>query len=162
MTSPLFKNAVLFVSDMAASRHFYEGLLEQKVEVDVGANVGYAGGLALWQKDSAARHIHGQTAAAGPAPLGRDNLEVYFETEAIDAMIEKFERGGVRFVHPLKEQPWAQRAVRVYDPDGHIVEVGEPMPTVVRRLARAGADRASIVKRTMMPRAFVDQALDGE
>lgn len=163
MNSPTFKSAVLFVRDMPAARRFYEDLLAQKVELDVGANVGYAGGLALWQEESAAHHIHGRSGEAVSATsLGRDNLEVYFEMEEIEAMVTRFREAGVRFVHGLKEQPWTQRAVRVYDPDGHIVEIGEPMPAVVRRLAREGVDRAGIVKRTLIPQAFVDQALDGE
>lgn len=160
-TSPVFKSAVLFVQDMPASRRFYEGVLGLKVELDLGVNVGYLGGVALWQRESAAEHIQGRP-FVNTGPLGRDNFELYFEMDEIEAMAARFEQAGVRWVHRLKEQAWGQRVVRVYDPDGHIVEVGETMPQVVRRLAREGVERADIVTRTGMPRAFVDQALDGK
>ena len=34
--------------------------------------------------------------------------------------------GLARIVHPIRTEPWGQRVFRLLDPDGHIVEVGEP------------------------------------
>ena len=31
----------------------------------------------------------------------------------------------INYVHPVKEHSWGQRVVRFYDPDCHIIEVGE-------------------------------------
>ena len=36
-------------------------------------------------------------------------------------------------MHPVKEHSWGQRVVRFYDPDRHIIEVGENMKVVCRR-----------------------------
>jgi uncharacterized glyoxalase superfamily protein PhnB len=33
----------------------------------------------------------------------------------------------VDLIHPIVEQAWGQRVFRFYDPDGHAVEVGEPL-----------------------------------
>jgi hypothetical protein len=33
----------------------------------------------------------------------------------------------VELIHPILQQAWGQRVFRFYDPDRHIVEIGEPM-----------------------------------
>jgi hypothetical protein len=63
----------------------------------------------------------------------------------------------VAVVHPLREQPWGQRVLRVYDPDGHIVEVGEPMPAVIMRFLAEGLSPEAIAQRTAMPLDIVQQ-----
>ncbi|MDX9802546.1 MAG: hypothetical protein RBS96_00715, partial [Dehalococcoidales bacterium] len=47
--------------------------------------------------------------------------------------------------------PWGQRAIRFYDPDNHIIEIGEPMPAVIRRLLKSGISEEEVAKRTSMP-----------
>lgn len=153
-----YVSAVLWVKDIAASRRFYEGMLGQQVDTDFGANVGYKSGLALWEAGIAHQTIYGCD-RADRAPLGRQNFEVYFESEDIEAAWRDIQDAGVRVIQPLHAQPWAQRALRVADPDGHIVEIGEPMPRVVRRLAAQGLDPASISARTMMPPDVIAQIL---
>ncbi|HEX2908611.1 MAG TPA: VOC family protein [Phototrophicaceae bacterium] len=155
-----FRSVVLFVQDIAAARHFYEELLGQKVEADFGANVGYVGGLALWDVKTACENVF-QRAPEGEARLGRENLEVYFEFDDLDTAHEFLLAQGVKIVHPIMEQPWAQRVLRVYDPDGHVVELGEPMAAMVRRLAAAGLSNEAINERTMMPIRFIEGVLAG-
>lgn len=155
-----FRSVVLFVGDMAASRRFYEGLLGLEVDMDFGVNVGYTCGLALWQVRAAHEAIHGH-APEDDTPLGRGNLEVYFEVDDLDAARRAVEAAGVPVVHPIVEQPWAQRVLRLYDPDGHIVELGEPMPAVVRRLAAEGLDAEGIRGRTFMPIEVIEHLLAG-
>ena len=48
-----FQGSVIFVRDITTSRRFYEGILDQEVEMDFGLNLGFKGGLALWQVDHA-------------------------------------------------------------------------------------------------------------
>ena len=33
----------------------------------------------------------------------------------------------VDLIHPIVEQAWGQRVFRFHDPDGHAVEIGEPI-----------------------------------
>ena len=47
--------------------------------------------------------------------------------------------------------------IRVYDPDGHIVEVGEPMWVVIQRFLAQGMSAAAVAERTSMPLAVVEQ-----
>lgn len=156
-----FRSAVLFVKDMAVSRHFYEALLGQQVDMDFGVNVGYVGGLALWEVNSAYSVIF-HRAPEGDMRLGHDNVEVYFEIDDLDAIQQLLEEAGVRLVHPIYEQPWAQRALRVYDPDGHIIELAESMHVVVHRLADSGMSAQAVSERTFMPLQAIEQILMGD
>lgn len=151
-----FRSAVLFVKDMAASRHFYEDLLGQEVEMDLGLNVGYVGGVGLWEASFAYKMVF-QRELAGE--LGRDSLELYFEIDDLDAMQEALLTADIKFAHPIIEQPWAQRALRAYDPDGFVVEIAEPMPVVLRRLSASGLNAEAIAARTFMPLPVVEQML---
>ncbi|MBN1963764.1 MAG: VOC family protein [Anaerolineae bacterium] len=155
-----FKSAVIFVKAMDASRQFYEDLLGQEVEMDFGPNVGYRCGLALWQVDHACQTIY-QCAPEAAGPLGRDNLELYFEADDLDALWAQLAAADTPVAHPICEQPWAQRVGRVYDPDGHIVEVAEPMTATLRRLLDAGMTAAAVAERTSMPLAAVMQVAGG-
>lgn len=87
-----------------------------------------------------------------PSPVERPRSELYFETEAIEAELE----GRVRLARPFETAPRAQRVVRFYDPDGHLVEVGEAMDTVARQLAADGIPaEEEVAARTLMPPALV-------
>jgi predicted enzyme related to lactoylglutathione lyase len=150
---PAFRLAgfVLLVSDIERSKRFYQDLFGQEIAMDVGLNVGFTSGLALWQRDYALTVIHGK---AVESRMGND-VEIYFETEEIDEVWEMIRARDIAIVHEIREQPWCQRVFRVYDPDQFIVEVAEPMDAVVRRLQKAGHSEAEIVQKTMMPAAIV-------
>jgi catechol 2,3-dioxygenase-like lactoylglutathione lyase family enzyme len=154
-----FQSSVLFVRDIQASRRFYEELLGQEVEMDFGANVGYKGGFAIWQVDSAFEMIFERPADA-EARLGRDNLELYFESPDLDIVWTRLSSQGVEVVHPLRQQPWGQRVIRVLDPDGHVVEIGEPMSIVIARLLAQGMKAEAVAERTLMPLEFVQQVAE--
>jgi hypothetical protein len=89
-----------------------------------------------------------------------NNSELYFEEEDLDSFLQKLKAiDSIKYVHELKEQPWRQRVIRFYDPDMHIVEVGEPMESVVKRLLSEGSSVEETSKRTLMPEEFVRQFL---
>lgn len=60
------------------------------------------------------------------------------------------------------EHSWGQRVVRFYDPDMHIIEVGESMMTICRRFHAAGMTTEQIVKKTMFPEEVVEMFLEEE
>ena len=61
----------------------------------------------------------------------------------------------------MKEFPWGQRVIRIYDPDRHIVEVGESMKAVVLRLLAEGMSPEETATKTMHPLEFVQACMDG-
>jgi catechol 2,3-dioxygenase-like lactoylglutathione lyase family enzyme len=144
-----FKSMVLFVEDVERSKAFYIDLLGQEVELDLGANVGFVGGLALWDRTYVNNLLYAGKMPPGEAPA--PPMEAYFETAAIEEVAGQLSAADVRLLHPLQEQPWAQRVIRFFDPDGHLIEVAEPMPAVVARLAAKGLSEAEIRDRTTLP-----------
>jgi predicted enzyme related to lactoylglutathione lyase len=146
---------VLFVKDMEASRKFYETVLLQEVAMDLGLNVGYKSGLALWQQDYALNVIHGRKVT----PKKGNNFEVYFESEKIDEAYASVQSSGAALVHEIREQPWGQRVFRCHDPDGFVIEIGEPMDALVRRLNREGMTGEEIVIKTTLPAEIVQAIL---
>lgn len=150
-------SAVIFVKDIKASRRFYEEVLGQKVLMDHGPNVGFEGGFALWQRDHASQIIFNRTIEEPSAPC--NHAELYFETARLDDVRTRLESAGVEWIHPLIEQPWGQRVIRFYDPDGHILELGEPMPVVILRYFASGLTAEEIAQRTFMPLELVKQII---
>ena len=149
---------LLVTADMAAARKFYEEALGQQVESDLGANVSFKGGFALQSRES----WEGLTGKRVEQPRdGQEDFELYFENPDFDAFVKHLEGFPIRYAHAVREQPWGQRVVRFYDPDGHLIEVGEDMACAVRRMAGEGMDAADICRRTMYPSAFIEAALDG-
>lgn len=130
-----YMSTLLAVRDMEKSKQFYTKILDLAVVSDFGDNVLLTGGIAL------------QTVATWVAFLQRKEediffanhaSELYFEENDIDIFMESLQRQEIRYVHPLFEHRWGQRVVRFYDPDGHIIEVGENMAMVVQRFLQKG------------------------
>ena len=128
-----FKNPLVVVKDMEKSKAFYREVLGLRGVSDFGANVVLTGGLAM-QTEESWREFTGKDISYG----GNDG-EVYFEEDNFDAFAEKLEGiSGIEYVHPVIEHRWGQRVVRFYDPDRHIIEVGENMKTVCRHFLDSG------------------------
>ncbi len=145
-----FEGPAVLVSDMDRSRAFYENVLGQEVLADHGPHVAYQGGFFLWQADHAAPMMLGQ-GKKRPDRLDGDNFELYFETGELDAAWDAAEAAGAGVVHPVVEQPWGQRGFRVKDPDGHVVEVAEPLSVLVARLVSQGLGLEEIHQKTFIP-----------
>jgi catechol 2,3-dioxygenase-like lactoylglutathione lyase family enzyme len=153
---PKFQAAVFFVKDVQVSKRFYSGVLGQKITMDFGANVTFEGGLSIWQTDYALNIIFKDKAKQ--VPVGANNAELYFECSGIDAFFEHIKQ-QVNVIHPVEEHPWGQRGFRIYDPDGHIVEFGEPMSETVLRLHQQGLSFDEVAAKSMMPPEFIKAVL---
>ena len=123
MSALRFINPLPFVADLDRARHFYRDVLGLRILEDEGGFIRFDGGFAL--HDGAALHqtIFGQPPE--PAPFGRANLVLYFEDADLDAAFARL-APQVDLIHPIQRQSWGQRVFRFHDPDGHIVEIGEP------------------------------------
>lgn len=69
----------------------------------------------------------------------------------MDVFLSKLESFEITYVHPVKEHAWGQRVVRFYDPDRHIIEVGENMTVVVKRFIESGLTITQTAERMGMP-----------
>ena len=151
-----FQGSVMFVKDIKVSRSFYEELLGQKVTVDFGPVVGFEGGFSIWQVDHAYSILFDAQYDESNV-LGQGNLELCFEDSEIHIIWEKVSSKNVKLVHPLREQPWGQLVFRIYDPDEHIVEIGEPIPVFVARFLAQGMSLEEVAARTSVPKEAVEK-----
>ena len=131
-----YKNPLLVVCDLEASIAFYREVLGLRIVRDFGANVTLTGGVCLQTKESWLGFLG---VNEGAITFGGRDAELYFEEGAFDAFAARLAgMADVRYVHPVLEHRWGQRAVRFYDPDGHIIEVGESMKRVIGRFLASG------------------------
>ena len=148
-----FKNPLLVVSDMEKSKKFYKDVLGLRVIMDFGANVTLTGGLCLQTKETWMEFIG---AKEDEVVFGGKNAEIYFEEDDFDAFAEKLKGlKNIDYVHPVIEHRWGQRVVRFYDPDKHIIEVGENVKMVCRRFLDSGMTEEEVAVRMDVPLKFV-------
>lgn len=150
--------ALLSVADVRVSRAFYQELFGLEVDHDYGINVSFTCGLALQQNfawltgvpaDSVMKQSH--------------NLELCFETEDFDGFLKRLDRRlDIRRLGDVVEQGWGQRVVRLYDPDGHLIEVGEDMGMVVRRFLASGLTMEEVSARMDVSLGDLKKLLDAQ
>lgn len=87
-----------------------------------------------------------------------NDAELYFEADDYEEFLSGID--GLELVHPPMEHSWGQRGVRFYDPDGHIIEVGETIAMTVKRFSQSGMSAAGIAVRMDVKEEYVRQWLD--
>jgi len=154
-----YKLPLVVVDDVSVSRKFYEEVLNQKVILDFGANITFAGDFALQSKELWVNFIQKPESEVLPKS---NNFELYFEEEKFDEFAQKIKSFKIKYVHDVVEYPWGQRVIRFYDPDMHIIEVGESMETVVKRFISQGLSIEETAERTQHPIEFVKSCFQFE
>lgn len=114
------KNILFVVSDIEKSKRFYEELFGLKVITDLGENVILTEGLVLQQRNV------WEDGIKKPVCFGGHDAELYFEESDMEGFLTKLKGVEVEFVdEQIPDHPWGGRVVRIYDPDRHVIEVGE-------------------------------------
>lgn len=117
------KNVLIVVNDIEKSKAFYKDLFGLDVVLDNDGNVILTEGLVL------------QDAAIWKGFLEKDVIprnnatELYFEETDIETFVKRLEeyQTPIQYVNRLMEHSWGQKVIRLYDPDGNLIEVGTPM-----------------------------------
>lgn len=148
------KNPMLVVTDIDKSVEFYTKVFGFHVIMDFGANKTLTGGLALQTLDAWREFI-----GADNISFGSNSFELYFEEDDFDAFVEKLTKCDVEYVHPIKEHSWGQRVVRIYDPDKHIIEIGENIKVVCKRFLDSGMTPEQVAERMDVPMKFVNACM---
>lgn len=135
------------VEDMERAKRFYTEALSQHISMDMVQNVTFEGGFSL-QSEYERLLLIPQKEVTHRS----NSFELYFEEDDLDMLIARLEAyGGVEFLHGKREVPWGQYSISFYDPDGHLIEVGETMTVFVRRFAQQGMNQEQISERTGIP-----------
>ena len=150
-----FQLPLLAVRDVDVSKKFYNQLFNQEVVLDLGKNVTFNGGFAI-QEDFA------WLTDIDPTSVVRKshNMELYFEVEDFDEFLLLLEKHKeVKLVHPPKKHEWQQRVVRVYDPDFHMIEIGESMEVIAKRYLSQGLSVDKVSEIIQHPIEFVKNCI---
>lgn len=139
-------STVLFVRDIERSKEFYTGLLGFSIEHDFGKNVILDNGLTIWE----IRPDHVITKSLETADRS-NRFELYFEDESLEEISNRLHDSGVTFLHRIHEEPWGQRTLRFFDPDHHLVEIGEPLEIFVMNMSRKGLTAQEIFEKSGIP-----------
>ena len=148
------KNPLLAVSDIDKSVEFYKKVLGLRVISDFGANKTLTGGLCLQTYETWQSFIGTESIT-----FGSNSFEIYFEEDNFDNFLHRLEKFDVEYVHPVKEHSWGQRVVRIYDPDRHIIEVGENIKSVCRKFLDSGMTPRQVAERMDVPLKFVNACM---
>lgn len=150
-----FTAPLIAVNDIEVSKKFYKEVLHQKIILDFGANVTFEGNFALQANFAELVGFN-----KNDMVQGSKNFELYFEEEDLDSFVKHLKKSSeIKYVHDVKEYDWGQRVIRFYDPDMHMIEVGESMEIVIKRFLKHGLSVEETAKRTMYPIEFVRKCL---
>lgn len=144
-----FQCALFTVNDIEVSKKFYKTVLGQKIKYDFGENITFEGDFSIQQKDHYANMV-----CIDPSSVMSEshNAELYFETDDFDMDMSRLQTfGGIEYLHPVVTHDWGQRTVRFYDPDGHIIEIGESMDVVIARFLKEGNTPEQVAQKTQHP-----------
>ena len=148
------KNSLLIVTDIDKTVEFYKKVLGLHVIMDSGANKTLTGGLCLQTVETYKEFI-----CMSEISFGSNDFEVYFEEDDFDKFANKLKECDIEYVHPIKEHSWGQRVVRFYDPDKHIIEVGENMKVVCKRFLDSGMTPEQVAERMDVPIKFINACM---
>jgi catechol 2,3-dioxygenase-like lactoylglutathione lyase family enzyme len=139
--------SVLFVKDIRVSKNFYSNVLNLTIEFDFGANIMYKNGPSIWEMQK--NHII-------PSKLDEKKImdpsvnrfELYFDTDHIEDIQDKLKHHKISFLHEIHEESWGQKTIRFFDPDHHLIEIGESMTTFLTRFHKQGLTFEQISEKT--------------
>lgn len=146
------KNILFVVEDIEKSKTFYTDLFGLMVVTDFGENVILTEGLVLQEKKLWEKFIESNVSVGG------NDAELYFEENDIDGFLKKLEQSNfvIEYLNKCMEHHWGQRVIRIYDPDRHVIEIGESMEYVARRFLKTGMTVEQVAKKTGLPLSHVE------
>ncbi len=152
-----YTGTLISVADIEISKQFCHDVLGLNVVADFGANVTLDGGVTLQTLDTWKSFVR-----TDKVVLPNNAGELYFEEENMDAFCTHLKSFEINYVHELFEHRWGQRVVRFYDPDKHIIEVGEKLEAVISRFVEQGLSVEDIAIRMDVPIDYVISRLNSK
>ena len=151
------KGYVLVVKDVEVSKRFHQDVTGATVQLDLGGYVVFEEGFFLLD-EATWKELNEDCQLA--VTYSHNAGEMYFEEDELDAFLSKLGTyNGIRMFSSLKETAWGQRTVKFRDPDGHLVEVGESMELVVKRVLLSGLSVEEAARKSMFSLEVVKKCL---
>lgn len=148
---------VISVADINAARKFYEDLFGLELYQDYGINISFTCGLALQQDFDWLVNLPKESIVKKS-----NNTEICFEEQDFDGFLDKLKKyPHIEYLGEVVEHSWGQRVIRFYDLDGHIIEVGEDMKTVIKRFLASGMTMEEVSAKMDVSIADLAKLLNG-
>ena len=148
----------IFVKDIAISKKFYQDLLGLEIEFNFGKNIIFKGGIAIWEINP--NHIISTELVDGCISSTANRFELYFETENIDEVYKTLKDSSISFLHEIHEESWGQRTIRFFDPDNHLIEIGESLRCFLKRMLDSGMTPEQVSAKTGVRLGDFDRILN--
>ncbi len=117
-----FRHSIALVRDIEESKHFYKDILGLSIIRDFDVFVLFQNDFAIHRADLFYDYInkpyHGEK-------MGHDNVDFYLTTSELEHVSARLKENKVVFIHEIKQMDWGEKVIRIYDPDGHILEIGD-------------------------------------
>ncbi len=121
-----FANTIVFVKDIETSKQFYADIVGLNVLDDYGTIVFFENRFVIHNAESITHTVFKQNDPAAKNRQGRKNILIYLESDSLEETYETIANAGTKIIHGIETQEWGQKVFRFYDPDDHMVEIGEP------------------------------------
>lgn len=151
-----YEGVCIAVKDIEVSKRFYMEIFDLEIFGDYGINISF-GGLSLQQD------FDWLTGVSKESIIARShNIELYFEEMQFDKFVDKLKkRDDIEYLGDgIKQARWGQRSIRFYDPDKHLIEVGENMKMVALRFINSGLSIEQTAKHLDMSIADLERILN--
>ena len=122
-----YKSVLLVVEDIEKSRYLYETVFSQKIVANYGEEISFDG-FSIHQRK------HFEKLLNIKVKFQTNSSELYFEDDDLEKISSLIKENHLTLVHDIIEQPWKQKAIRFYDYDKNLIEVGESFENMAYRL----------------------------
>ena len=117
-----FHHPIAMVKNVEASKKFYEEVIGLKAAKAFDTFVLFEGDFSIHAADVFYEYINKTYQGE---KLGNGNVDFYFTTSDLPAMEQKLKEAKVEFLHGIKQHDWGEKVIRILDPDGHLLEIGD-------------------------------------
>jgi catechol 2,3-dioxygenase-like lactoylglutathione lyase family enzyme len=154
-----FHSTVIIADDFDKMKSFYQEVLQQEIDLDFGNCISFKNGLTLWKLKE--EYPIAKKLGRTYDKSGNRNLEICFETDSFETVIENLKKQKLNYLHEATEEMWGQLTVRFFDPENNLVEIGETIPCFVKRFRNQGMSVEEVSKKTSVPIKMVNEICQG-
>lgn len=147
-----YKSVLLVVEDINKSRYLFETVFSQKIVADYGEDISFEG-FSIHQRK------HFENLLGITVKYQSNSCELYFEDDNLEEISKLIKSNNLQFVHDIIEQPWKQKAIRFYDYDKNLIEIGESFEGMAYRLYKEKYTIDDILKYSFLTKEELDRII---
>ncbi len=117
-----YRHSIALVKDIEASKHFYADIIGLTICKGFDSFILFQDNFAIHKADLFYQYINKPYYGE---KMGHDNVDFYFTTSDLEGFNRKLKEEQVTFIHEIRKYEWGESVIRIYDPDGHILEIGD-------------------------------------